>query len=600
MSQSGVRRRAFLQCAAEVSGAVLLGCARRQPEEPARETGAIYLADMSRFEPRSALSRKPMRHHWRLLDFESDVAKGVMLVAGQNTGAPEINLPFEQKGWHRIYFGIRSFGAGEDETKLLVRMDDRNVFTTIRHKQGAPDRIDEYYWRTADLTGRRLHLRPFRLQLDPDNADSIANPSSGVWLAYIKLVPVSGPEASDARTRTLYAHHDAWSYMFWERPTTAEDIERQLEVFRDTDFSRVYWESAQGDRTNYFSKLGVSTADDGIQDFYRVGDRLAAESMRILRKNGIDPLRVAADYLHGMGLECHATFRPSGFHFDYPLDEWNLGGLYEKHPEWRGTDREGNRTPRLSYAYPEMRKAVLEILKETARYPVEGICVAYNRRPPFLEYDTPIIESFQSRYGTDPRKLDERDSQWLSHRATFMTQWMRELRQALDEVGRERGVAKPLEISAIVMGTEAENLYYGLDLPAWIRERLVDTIIPYTSGTGLDSSKQSWVNASEAEFFLRISLGTRTKLACNLMPRQLSPDVYRERALGLYNTGVQHLFFWDCDARADFSPSWTILSRLGHREELEQWARAGRPKYREPASRLRKFGDWDLRYQTPG
>src|SRR5437867_4207663 len=117
-----------------------------------------------------------------------------------------------------------------------------------------------------------------------------------------------------------------------------------------------------------------------------------------------------------------------------------------------------------------MRKAVLEILKETARYPVDGICVAYNRRPPFLEYEPPIVESFRSRYGLDPRKLEERDSRWLSHRATVMTQWMRELRQALDEVARERHLSKPLDLSAIVMGSEAENLYYGLDLAAWIRE----------------------------------------------------------------------------------------------------------------------------------
>ena len=66
---------------------------------------ALYLSDFSQCRPSEALSRTPERHRWRLLDYASDKAEGVMIVAGHNTAAPEITLPLNRKGWHAIHFG---------------------------------------------------------------------------------------------------------------------------------------------------------------------------------------------------------------------------------------------------------------------------------------------------------------------------------------------------------------------------------------------------------------------------------------------------------------------------------------------------------------
>src|SRR5689334_11008521 len=108
-------RRLFLQMAA-AAGARMAGA-----QDTGSQDGSIYLADMTRCRPQSALSRKARRHHWRLLDYETDSFKGTMLVAGQNTAAAEVSCPLAQKGWHAIYFGLRSYG-GEDQTRLQVRL----------------------------------------------------------------------------------------------------------------------------------------------------------------------------------------------------------------------------------------------------------------------------------------------------------------------------------------------------------------------------------------------------------------------------------------------------------------------------------------------
>ncbi len=63
------------------------------------------------------------------------------------------------------------------------------------------------------------------------------------------------------------------------------------------------------------------------------------------------------------------------------------------------------------------------------RYPIDGVCLLYNRSPPLSAYEKPLVKGFQERYGRDPRQLDEKDPRWLSYRASMLTQFMRELRK---------------------------------------------------------------------------------------------------------------------------------------------------------------------------
>jgi hypothetical protein len=169
---------------------------------------------------------------------------------------------------------------------------------------------------------------------------------------------------------------------------------------------------------------------------------------------------------------------------------------------------------------------------------------------------------------------------------------MREVREALD---RARRGGRRLELSAIVMSTEAENLAYACDLAAWVREGLVDALIPYTSAPFLVSRADSWVDPAAAEYFLRLSRGSRCRLALNLMPRDLGPEEYRRRAHRLYRAGVEHLFFWDGGERARLH-----ASRLGHRAEVAAWVAAGEPSLAAESHRVYRLGNWDFRIATPG
>src|SRR5262249_24321651 len=173
-----LERRQFLQTAALLCGAAVAKAEEQPAGSGAWSQPPIYLADFDRCQPRSALARKPMRHHWRVLDYETEARKGTMLVAGQNTAAPEVTYPCRHKGWHAIGFGLRSYGCGEDETRVLARLKSESVFSLIPHQWDprAPFRIDDVFWKCADLTGEEIVLRQLGTQLVPEDPRSVGNP----------------------------------------------------------------------------------------------------------------------------------------------------------------------------------------------------------------------------------------------------------------------------------------------------------------------------------------------------------------------------------------------------------------------------------------
>src|SRR5438876_11042385 len=91
----------------------------------------------------------------------------------------------------------------------------------------------------------------------------------------------------------------------------------------------------------------------------------------------------------------------------------------------------------------------------------------------------------QKQYGEDPRKLDEEaDPRIRKSWATVVTTFMREARAMLDQEQQRRGDGKRLELSAMVFGSEYDNMLYGIDVRQWVAEGLIDEIFTYKWGLG--------------------------------------------------------------------------------------------------------------------
>ena len=118
----------------------------------------------------------------------------------------------------------------------------------------------------------------------------------------------------------------------------------------------------------------------------------------------------------------------------------------------------------------------------------------------------------------------------------------------LDEVARERGRSR-LAVTAVV-SRPGENLLHGMDLKTWVREGLVDTLVPYSSSVRLNSFVPAWDDPKDVAHFVSLVEGSDCELAINLMPRDLSGEEYYRLAHSLYQSGVERFFFWDGLSRA--------------------------------------------------
>ena len=65
----------------------------------------IYLSDMSRCRPDSALSDRLDKDSWTLISYETEEVSGTLVSAFSFINAPELTLSLGVSGWHEVYVG---------------------------------------------------------------------------------------------------------------------------------------------------------------------------------------------------------------------------------------------------------------------------------------------------------------------------------------------------------------------------------------------------------------------------------------------------------------------------------------------------------------
>lgn len=286
---------------------------------------------------------------------------------------------------------------------------------------------------------------------------------------------VEPPKPHNAR-KLIVINDDGFSAFFSGRYRSAQDLKEQVLALRDTQVGVLEWCVISGSRANYPSKT-TELIGHGMTEFPRRGDQLATETLRRLADEGVDTLQVVAAASHEAGLCCYASMRMNG---DYSAGWMGPGvsqmfnsGFWHAHPQFHVRDRNGNDGTKLSYAYPEVRAFRLNILREVAERDIDGVNLDFLRHPPFLEYDDPLLQSFQQKYGQDPRTLDTSDARWVQLRCDVMTGFLRDVRTMLDEAGQRRG--RRIGLSARVEW----NAYKarGCDVEAWLKAGLLDYLV---------------------------------------------------------------------------------------------------------------------------
>ena len=533
---------------------------------------ARYLTDMGVCTPVSALTAGHRKYRWQTVPYEAEGLSGTMIYSGPETDAPPVTLSLDASGWHAVFLGLYS---NIHRATLKARLTGDRGYTWFEREEsevGSHDpvysgpsagRVDNYalderFWKFADLTGQDVVFAPEAASSGPTPA----------YVAYVKLVPLSDAEvgairadrASDAETKRLILMNDAFSeYVSLPHHDPRQTIWDWLEPYRDTDFKTLLWCACQGDAAHYPSRAAPIIGSN-TTDFPREIDRTIHESITDLSGRGVDSLREVIEFCHEAGIQVHVSNRMEAFQCSPPFEEFFTGPLYEDHPEWRCVDLDGREIARMSYVYEGVRELVMDIFREYANdYDVDGVNPIFNRGAPFLLYEQPLVDGFKAETGLDARDLDERDERYLRYRAEVMTEFMRNLRKEMNEIGDRRG--KKIEISAHVLNDEETNLFYALDVPAWVREGLIDNLISYP-----------WQDGEiDVPYFVKLTRGAGVAYYNEVMPRRMPPEEYRRRALADYAAGVDGLCFWDTNGRDRFKKEYSMIRRLGHKDDLAGW-----------------------------
>jgi len=533
---------------------------------------AIVLKDMGKAEPSEALSPRAKHGRWKVFSYEAGGYSGRMVWASKETRAPELKIPLGVQGSHAIYLGLAD--PSYLGCRALVRLSRDTAFVP-RLRKGA--RVEEVFFKAADLTGQSLHLA--------QHCDSECEPCG---LAYVKLVPLTDEEVakleaerSDARHRRLVATIDGFSYIFERRPVSRMALLEEVEVYRDTDFGTLILQMGGADMVNYPSKVGEMIGQD-LDDFPRPGDRRYAEALRELARKGINPTRTLIEGAHDVGMKVHVSIRPGAWQYTEPMSDFFKSRFYLEHPEWRCVDRDGTLVPRMSLAVPEVRAHLVDVLREAVGFGADGANVLFIRGVPFVLFEEPFRQLFKNRHGCDPRELKEDDPRIQTMRCEIVTAFMRDIRRMLDEEGARVG-GRRLALSAFVLGNEADNVRFGIEVRRWAKEGLIDLVCPHTGAGGARTREY------DLKFFHEVCTPHKVRVAPSFVTWRLPSleEVVRKSA-EYYEAGADGIAFWDANAAAPEAVKWSIISRLGHVEEVKERAFEQAPK--PVTSRFHKIG----------
>ena len=288
-------------------------------------------------------------------------------------------------------------------------------------------------------------------------------------------------------------------------------VRHMLDACKACGWSRVYWRALDGGRSLYHSALmrpqgkwdddnfWEPKTEQGREMLQRFTPSMTPEQraavrdkMKVYDYEHFDSLGAAVEYGHKIELQIHAWVS-----INEDDHGWGLQSEFsKKHPEYRWVHRDGRiYISQLSFAFPEVRKYKLAILKELLKnYAIDGLFLDWIRTGDVRDnpqtdgegfadsgYEKPLLDKFKSKFGVDPHTIPNVDERWVRVRAAPQTEFMREVRKLVHAQKRRVPVAVMVAHPWHYRGAmdKIDGNLHGLllDVNTWAREGLMDSAV---------------------------------------------------------------------------------------------------------------------------
>jgi len=187
------------------------------------------------------------------------------------------------------------------------------------------------------------------------------------------------------------------------------------------------------------------------------------------------------DLLRTMVQTCRERGLKPGIH--WPFEEthwagWTIGGFNLEHPQFWGRTPDGQPWwGRCSLGFEEVVQHKLALVDELVQRGIEVLFIDFYRNggwSPAYEYVEPVIASYRQQFGAEPPS-DPGDLRWGRHVATYVTAFLRQIRQRLAASGRK--IELSVGIPGIAPLSDQSVVSLGADWPTWVQEGIIDTLV---------------------------------------------------------------------------------------------------------------------------
>lgn len=580
--------------------------------------------------PQSHISDAREKFKWNRVPYETAHHKGTMLTAFQDARPEDVELHPQLEGYHRIFVCLKTSANNVVRIRLSGEAEWMEVSAANQGGYSA-HALEESFWRVADMTGQRLVIGKHRYGVPAD-----------AMLAWLRFEPMCDEEvaawrADQARadTKRIYATDDLHNRVCMNCPDNAAQWRSVVKNYEDSD---VEWLSME-DVFIFDGECTTGNPDNFA--FCRPCDELVQRRMK--QHYTMETIADMIAFGHEQGLKMCTSMRMGAWGLEFPFDQmYFMNQFKDANPQYRCVDRDGSPIDALSYVFPEVRQYVIDRFIAMAALGGDAVEMMFNRGTPYVLFETPVVERFQKEYGDiDPRTLPLDDVRVNRIHCEIMTEFVRELRAALDAARPQRRI----DLHARILFSLYDTKYVGVDVERWAREGLISTVISYPArvrelldgdvwqegaqgvlniGKYTDYVRQSQrlpilhrvdfnllepmadsrgvpqgpKNQKErVEELMRLEKAYGVRVYIDIMPRFMSTLEYKARALELYENGCEGISLWDTYCRVPQRATWSMLRRLGHKDELKAFG-SGEGEY-YCIHRLLKVGDKDVSRYIP-
>ena len=266
------------------------------------------------------------------------------------------------------------------------------------------------------------------------------------------------------QTAVWVDHFDFQRTFDTEKP---EGWAKILDHMQELGATTVLWRNCGGATMRYQSKV-ESHHHTSILDKRRVHDVRSIGGW--VRYGEAQP-----DIIGTVTNMCRKRGMRPGVH--WPFEEthfsgWTIGGWNLEHPQyWSRNTLAQSWWGRSSIAYEPVIQHKFALVDELLDRGIEVLFIDFWRTGgwgPVHEYVPPVVEAYRKRHREDPPR-NSQDPRWCRHVSTYVTAYMRRLRQHLRASGRP--VELWVGIPKIAPKLETSIIERGADWRAWVQEQ---------------------------------------------------------------------------------------------------------------------------------